>query len=232
MAVHNLHERRLLITAGPTWVRIDAVRHISNFSSGGTGLTIARAAATRGADVVLLLGPTLVSPTDEDRERFRIQPFVTFDDLHAAVRAHVSSHAYDALIHLAAVSDYRPVSEERGKLPSGEEELVIRMRPTPKIVDEVKPLDPELLLVKFKLEVARTADELLRIAEQSRARSGAELVVANDLSHKDGEAHRAFILDESGVLARTETGTELAERLLDEVARRLRGRPSRKQAGG
>lgn len=232
MPSHSLTGRRLLITAGPTWVRLDAVRHISNFSSGGTGLTLARAAAARGADVTLLLGPALVSPTDEDRERLRIQPFVTFDDLHAAVRSHVGSHAYDTLIHLAAVSDYRPVSEELGKLPSGEEELVIRLRPTPKIVDEVKPLDPELLLVKFKLEVARTEEELLRIAEQSRARSAADLVVGNDLSHKAGPTHRAFILDESGLLARVETGPELAERLLDAVAQRLAGRPPRKQPGG
>lgn len=212
------------MTAGPTWVRIDAVRHISNLSSGRTGLLIARLAADRGAAVTVLLGPGRALPSREDRERMRIVDLVSFDDLHAAVREHVGSRGYDAMIHSAAVSDYRPVSEERGKLPSGEEELVLRLRPTPKIVDEVKELDPSILLVKFKLEVGRSEEELRRIARESRARSRAELIVANDLEMMSPDRHRAYLLDESGVLAQVDTTADLAARLLDEVAARLRDR--------
>lgn len=225
MTATALPGRRVLITAGPTWVRIDAVRHVSNVSSGGTGLALAREAARRGAEVLLLLGPGQVCPTAADRAAFRIQPFITFDDLHAAVREQLTAHRFEVLIHAAAVSDYRPVAEERGKLSSGEEELVLRMRPTPKIVDEVKELAPEILLVKFKLEVARSETDLLAIAERSRARSGAELIVANDLDRKGAGKHRAYLLDAGGVLARTETTEALAERLLDEVGRRLTRRP-------
>jgi phosphopantothenoylcysteine decarboxylase/phosphopantothenate--cysteine ligase len=217
----SLAGRRALVTAGPTWVRIDAVRHLSNLSSGRTGLEIARAAAARDAEVTVLLGPGRALPTAEDRERLRIVDLVTFDDLHSAVREHVGSRRFDLLVHCAAVSDYRPVSEERGKLPSGEEELVLRLRPTPKIVDEVRRLDPSIFLVKFKLEAGRSEAELLRIAAESRARSDADLIVANDLEMMSPDRHRAYLLDRSGLVARVETTAELAGRLLDEAAARL-----------
>lgn len=220
-----LQGRKILVTAGPTWVRIDAVRHIGNFSTGRTGLEIARAAAARGAEVTLLLGPGRCAPTRADRAAMRIQEIVTFDDLHEAVREHVGSRRCQAMIHTAAVSDFRPVSEERGKLPSGIEELVIRLRPTPKIIDEVKELDPEILLVKFKLEVDRSESELEAIAAASRARSRAELIVANDLSQLGPTRRPALIMDERGVAARVDTTQDLASRLLDEVQRRLRSRP-------
>ena len=223
MDAPSLTGRRLLVTAGPTWVRIDAVRHIGNMSSGRTGLLIARTAAARGAAVTLLMGPGRALPTAADRAAMRVVDLVTYDDLRAAVRAEVGGGAYDAMIHTAAVSDFRPLSEEKGKLPSGEEELVIRLRSTPKIVDEVKPLDPSILLVKFKLEVGRTEAELLQIAAESRARSDAELVVANDLTSISGEGHAAYLLDASGLLARTATTEELADRLLREVAARCGG---------
>jgi phosphopantothenoylcysteine synthetase/decarboxylase len=215
-----LNDRRILVTAGPTWVPIDAVRHIGNFSSGRTGLEIARAAAARGAGVTLLMGPGRVCLTDDDRAAMRVVDLITFDDMHAAVREQVGSRSYDTMIHTAAVSDFRPVSEERGKLSSGLEELVIRLRPTPKIVDEVKELDPGILLVKFKLEVDRSPGELEAIARASRERSRAELIVANDLSALAPGRHPALIMDETGVLHRVENTAELAARLLDEIERR------------
>lgn len=212
----------ILITAGPTWVRIDPVRHIGNFSSGKTGLAIAAAAAERGAEVTLLLGPVQVSTYGVENERLRIVPFVTFDELHALVRRELSTGRYDAMIHAAAVSDYRPISEATVKLPSGEDELVLRLRPTPKIVDEVKSLAPDTLLVKFKLEVSRSVEELHAIARASAARSHADLVVANDLSEYHGAQHVAYILDSEQVLGRTETTAELADVLLQVLGERLR----------
>src|SRR5687767_85035 len=110
----SLKDRRILITAGPTWVKIDAVRHIGNFSSGRTGLLIARAAVRRGAAVTLLMGPGRACPSREDRAAMRVVDVVSFDDMLRSVREHVGSRKYDAMIHTAAVSDFRPVSEERG----------------------------------------------------------------------------------------------------------------------
>lgn len=223
----SLNDRRILVTAGPTWVPIDAVRHLGNFSTGRTGLIIARRAAEMGAEVTLLLGPGRVCPTDADRTNLRIIDIVTFDDLYRAVRDMLPEGRFDALIHTAAVSDFQPVDVHPGKLPSGEEELVIRLRPTPKIVDEVRGLDPDIVLVKFKLEVGRTDEELLEIAAQSRRRSDADLIVANDLARMSPQRHPAVILDREGIAARVETTEELADRLLTEVGRLLSGRAVR-----
>lgn len=217
----SLSGQRVLVTAGPTWCPIDAVRHLANLSSGGTGLTIARALAAAGAETTLLLGPGRVLPTEADRSALRILDFVTFDDLHAAVREQVGSHGYDAMVHTAAVSDYRLKEENVGKLSSEAEELVLRLVRTPKIVDEVKALDPKILLVKFKLEVGRTEAELLEIGARSRERSGAELLVANDLTGKTGALHAAHLLDADGIVERVETTAALAGLLVRVLAERL-----------
>jgi phosphopantothenoylcysteine synthetase/decarboxylase len=222
----SLSDRRILVTAGPTWVRIDAVRHIGNLSSGRTGLVIARALSDAGAHVLLLFGPGRTLLTAEDRRRMHVEEFITFDELHVAVRRHVGSGGFDAMIHAAAVSDYRPVSEEVGKLPSGERELVLRLRPTPKIVDEVRGLDSGILLIKFKLEVGRSPEELMRIAAESRERSDADLVVANDLSAMDPRRHPAYILDRSGLVNTVGTTDELAQALVNELSRRLQCGPA------
>ncbi len=216
-----LRGRRVLITAGPTWVRIDAVRHISNFSSGRTGITLATTFARAGAEVTLLLGPVQVPAEELRASGIRVLPFVTFDDLHGLVREQLRTGAFHAMLHAAAVSDYRPISEVATKLPSGDEELILRLRPTPKIVDEIKDLAADLVLVKFKLEVARTQEELFGIARSSASRSRADLVVANDLSEYHDGRHRAFVLDSENVLAECETTQGLADSLVTLLTERL-----------
>jgi phosphopantothenoylcysteine decarboxylase/phosphopantothenate--cysteine ligase len=221
----SLGGRRILITAGPTRIPIDPVRYISNVSSGGTGLRIAAEAAEAGAEVTLLMGPGTVQPVD--KPRLRVVRFVTFDDLHREVRDHVGSRSYDVLVHAAAVSDYRVADSQAGKIPSGEAELLLRLVPTPKIVDEVRGLDPEITLVKFKLEVGRTESELLEIARRSGARSDADFVVANDLATITETAHPAWILDRTALLAAVSTNRELAGRLIQVLSDHLQARPPR-----
>src|SRR4051812_12106116 len=146
-----MNERRLLITAGPTWVPIDSVRHLANFSSGRMGATLARAAAAAGGSVTLLYGPGRHRLSDEDRGRMEVVDFTTFDELHGLVRERVGSRGYAGMIHAAAVSDYLPAERFEGKIDSGAAELVIRLVRAPKIADEIKRLDPEIVLTVFKL---------------------------------------------------------------------------------
>src|SRR5207302_9870777 len=110
-----------------------------------------------------------------------------------------------------------------GKITSGQSELVLRLVPTPKIVDEVKPLAPDIVLVKFKLEVERTREELIAIATASRERSQADLIVANDQDQLTADRHPALLLDAGGLLAEVETQDELAAALLDLLAGRFGG---------
>lgn len=217
----SLQGRRILVTAGPTWVRIDAVRHLGNVSSGRTGLQIARTLVDRGAEVTLLFGPGRALTTLPDERSMAIRPFETFSDLYGLVKKHVGSGGYDAMVHSAAVSDYEPVEVSAGKLSSEAEELVIRLRRTPKIVDEVKELNRGIFLVKFKLEVGKSEKELIHIARESALRSRADLVVANDLIGLGEGRHAALILAGDDVVARCETNEELAEKLADQLALRL-----------
>jgi phosphopantothenoylcysteine decarboxylase/phosphopantothenate--cysteine ligase len=221
----SLEGRRVLVTAGPTRVPIDAVRHIGNVSSGRTGLQIARAVASAGAEVALLMGAGTVPVADTPG--LRLERFVTFDDLHVAMRRHVGSEAYDAVIHAAAVSDYQLAEIVGGKISSSEPELVLRLRPTPKIVDEVRGLDPHIVLVKFKLEVGLSEAELLEVARRSGTRSDADLVVANDLELVTEREHHAWILNRSGLAARVHTTEELAIQLIAQLSELLGNRPFR-----
>jgi len=221
----DLSGLRVLVTAGPTWVPIDAVRHLSNFSTGGTGLHLARAFAVAGAEVTLLHGPGRARPAAEDRDRMEVVDFVTFEELHELVRARVGSREYEALIHVAAVSDYRPAAVAVEKRASGQREWLLRLTPTPKIVDEVKRLDPNIFLVKFKLEAGRTPEKLIEIGRESRARSAADLLVANDLRLLTPERHPAWILDAAGLIAAVQTRDELAAELIRLLAARATRRP-------
>jgi phosphopantothenoylcysteine decarboxylase / phosphopantothenate---cysteine ligase len=212
--------RRLLVTAGPTWAPIDAVRHLANFSSGRMGATLARAAAAAGWAVTLLYGPGRHPLSPEDRQRMEVLDFITFEELHGLVQERVRSQAYAGMIHAAAVSDYLPADRIVGKMDSGASELFIRLVRAPKIIEEIKQLDPPIVLAAFKLTSGQTREEMLRAAQALMQRSGADLVVANDQETLSQERHPTVLLNESGTLAEAETPEALADPLLAAIASR------------
>lgn len=214
--------RRLLVTAGPTWVPIDVVRHLANFSTGRMGATLARAAAAAGWEVTLLFGPGCHPLTSGDEQQMEVVRFTTFGDLQALMQARIGSRRFAGLIHTAAVADYHPAAPAPGKLDSNAGELVLRLLRTPKLIDAVKSLDPEIVLAAFKLTASLPREEMMQVAHALRRRCGAELVVANDLATFAPDRHPALLLDETGILAEAETPEALAPPLLAEIARRAR----------
>jgi phosphopantothenoylcysteine decarboxylase / phosphopantothenate---cysteine ligase len=214
--------RRLLVTAGPTWAPIDAVRHLANFSSGRMGATLARAAASAGWRVTLLYGPGRHSLSAEDRQRMEVVDFTTFEQLHALVHERIGSQMYAGVIHAAAVSDYLPAERVEGKIDSGAEEMVIRLVRAPKIVEQIKRLDPEIVLAAFKLTSGQTPEAMIQTAQALRHRSGAELVIANDQTTLSPDSHPTLLLDETGVLAEAGTPEALAGPLLAAISARAR----------
>ncbi|MFQ3649560.1 MAG: phosphopantothenoylcysteine decarboxylase, partial [Gemmataceae bacterium] len=189
---------KLLITAGNTQARIDAVRCLTNIFTGRTGASIAREAVARGHRVTLLTSHPETAP--------ELDPigYTTFEELHDLMAQQVP--LAEAVIHSAAVSDYlcagvyaleqpdafdpqtlqwqpsRLLDRAAGKVKSDEPELWLRLVRAPKLVDRVRSQwGFGGLLVKFKLEVGCTNQELLRIAERSRLQSQADLMVANTL---------------------------------------------------
>ncbi|MCP4136842.1 MAG: hypothetical protein GY754_38080, partial [bacterium] len=146
-----------------------------------------------GADVTLLMGPgraRLAEPT----ERFNIIKFKYYEEILSLVKEHVGAKKHEIMIHSAAVADYTPVETGAGKIKSGKDELVITLKPTIKIVDLIKEIDPSLFLVKFKLEVDLPEEKLIDIAYNSMLHSKADLIVANDFTTVSNN-HKAFIID-------------------------------------
>jgi len=216
--MNTLENRKILITAGPTWVPIDSVRVITNIFKGTLGLIISEEAARRGAKVTLLLGPTSIYLPSKTSPSFKIIRFKFFNDLYELMKQEISSRDYDVVIHSAAVADYVPTECHDGKIKSGQKDLVIKLKPTVKIVDQVKKWDSEVFLVKFKVESNVGKEELVRRSYQSMLASNADLIVANELEDIGERRHKALIIDLNRKLVSSETKEEIAKNLLDIIA--------------
>jgi len=221
-----LTTRRILVTSGPTRGPIDAVRYISNCSSGRLGCRIAEEALRRGAEVVLVTGPGSGRPehgelTEDERTRLRVLPVETVNDLIETLRAEMDANPPDAVVHAMAVLDYVPESPGETKTPSGREGWTIRLVRTPKVIKRIREWAPDACLVQFKLEVGLAEQQLRAAALESLRRNESDLVVANDLDRIRDEVHPALILDPAGeVLGRPGTKTEIATTLCDLLAAR------------
>jgi phosphopantothenoylcysteine decarboxylase/phosphopantothenate--cysteine ligase len=172
----------LLITAGPTREPIDAVRFLSNRSSGKLGLALADAALASGHRVTLLLGPI---ESGDPPAGCTIARFESTEQLQALLSEHFPG--CDAVIMAAAVADYRPVSVHEGKLPRGEahHRQTLELEPTPDLVQGLaadKRADQRV--VAFALE---TADQLEDRARAKLERKGVDALVANALATMGSE---------------------------------------------
>jgi len=206
----TLNNKRILITAGPTWVPMDSVRVISNIASGETGILLAEKLSKEQAKVTLVLGP--VERRGIDR-RIRLVKFRFFEELKARLKKELSSKKYDIIIHSAAVSDFRPERPVKGKFNSGKV-YELRLIPLAKIVTEIRRRAPEAKLVLFKLESGISDNLLLRRAEAALADAGGDLVVANRLIPR----YKAYLLDEKKIYFQAASKEKLAQALVKRLA--------------
>ena len=172
----NLKVKRVLITAGPTWVPIDAVRVISNTASGATGILLAKDLARQGAKVTLMLGPVKVGCQDK---AIKVINFKFFNELSSLLKNELKKKHYDTVIHSAAVADYGPEKSSRKKISSGLKSLRLKLKATPKIIDSLRKISPRSFLIGFKFEPGLKGDKLVEKARPLIKRAGLDLVVAN-----------------------------------------------------
>lgn len=176
--------RPVLVTAGATRNPIDAMRYITAHSSGRTGGRIAAALAEAGLDVTLLGSPEawlrLQAELPQAARRVACQEYGSTFDLLARMEQWLLARPDAVVVHAAAVGDYAIFDRNTGKIPSGAPELVLRLRPTPKILDRVRGWAPGCHLVSFKAAAPETDEpELEQIARAQLQRSGSDLVFAN-----------------------------------------------------
>ncbi len=214
---------RIFITAGNTQAPIDKVRCITNIFTGRTGAAIALEAYRRGHSVTLATShPEVIDQTNLDPERWQCCAYRTFNDLEDLMIATIAFARQDAVVHCAAVSDYlcdgiyasaagTLLDRSAGKVKSDAPELWLRLVRAPKLVDKIRgDWDFRGLLVKFKLEVGISENELRAIAEKSRQQSAADWMVANTL---EGAADWALLGNDHGY--KKVPRAELAGALLD-----------------
>lgn len=211
----KLAKKKILITAGPTWVPIDRVRVISNIASGKTGLLLARRAKKLGADVTLLMGPAenLIS-----NNCIKVKPFKYFDDFKNLFTKEINKN-YSVLIHSAAVSDYQPRKSSTDKIKSDLKRLSLDLVLTPKLADRVKKINPEIFLVLFKLELNVSKSTLIGRAFRLLKNTGSDLVVANTFKDKN---YQAYIVDKNRkIIGQAQNKNELTRLLIRRIEERI-----------
>lgn len=209
--VYRLRNKKILITAGPTWVPIDNVRVISNVASGETGILLAKGAIKAGAKVTLLLGPVNDCSLPK---AIKVIRFKFFDELMDNLNKELRSKKYDVLIHSAAVADYRSSVNFKRKISSGLKNLTLKLTPTPKLIDKVKKIDPSLFLVGFKFKPQAQKEKLIAEARGLIKHSGADLVVANTIF---GKRYSAYIVNRKEMKNAVNSRAKLAKALIDEI---------------
>lgn len=190
LGTQYLKNKRVLITAGPTWVPIDSVRVISNIATGKTGILLAEELQRLGAKVTLLLGPVETCCLSKN---IRLIHFKFFEELKNIIIKELRSKKYDVFIHSAAVSDYRPLRVDSQKVKSGKKIWQINLVPTLKIIDLIGKFKPSLLLVGFKFEPQARKKALIAETKNLIKRAKIDLAVANTVDDKS--RYRAYIIN-------------------------------------
>lgn len=211
----NLRNKRILITAGPTWVPIDGVRVISNIATGKTGILLAEKLQHLGVKVTLLLGPVEACCLNKQIKLIR---FNFFDELKDKLITELKSGEYDILIHSAAVSDYRPLKVYSRKIKSAIKKWTLDLIPTEKIIDLIKNIDRSLFTVGFKFEPEAQKNSLIKEAKALLCRSNLDLAVANTVVNKK---YRAFIIDGNQIYGPLLSKEVLADKLIRVVRENL-----------
>ena len=189
----DLAGERLLVTSGPTREPIDPVRYLSNRSSGKMGHAITTAALRRGAAVILISGPTALTPPPGAT----FVPVQTAEEMREAALQHLA--AATVVIKAAAVADYRVANPAGQKIKSKKDEgLTLDLVPNPDILRELAARKGRTFLVGFAAET----HDVRRHAQAKLAAKGIDLLVANDVSRQgigfEADDNQVVLLDRWG----------------------------------
>ena len=206
---------KILITAGATWVRLDAVRILTNHFSGATGLYLAKDLKKKGHSVTLLVNPHCLEPI-KGLKYFHYHYFAEFKD---KVIKLLKNRKYDVIIHTAAVSDYKLKTVYKGKISSGRKSLSLKLIPTEKIINKIRRLAKKAILVQFKLEAKNKG--IINKAYQSLKANKSDFVVANSLEDIS-KSYKAWLIDNKKKAFKIGSKKALADALNRIIMKRLR----------
>ncbi len=215
--------RRLLISAGPTQEAIDPVRFISNRSSGKMGYALAQAAQARGAEVLLVSGPTALRPP----AGIEFCAVTTAEEMRKAIMTRFAWS--DTVIMAAAVADFRPAQPSAQKLKKQQHPVTnLKLEPTDDILSELGARRTRQVVVGFAAET----EDLLAHAREKLQAKGVDLLVANDVtaagSGFGSDTNRVVLLNRDGDVTELPLlpKRDVADHILDRILALQTGRRS------
>jgi len=189
-----LKNKKVLITAGPTIEQIDPIRAITNQSSGKTGVSLASELISAGSKVTFIYGPG----NEKAPKGAKIINVVSSKEMHSAVKSELKKK-FDIVIMAAAVADYVPTIQSKNKIKSSKSSMNISLKKAPKIIDQIKKYQNDVLLVGFKAETNVTKDQLIKSAQKKLKESAADMIIANDIGSvrykKNPKNNQVIIVD-------------------------------------
>jgi phosphopantothenoylcysteine decarboxylase/phosphopantothenate--cysteine ligase len=211
----SLRGKRVLVTAGPTWEAMDPVRHLTNPSSGKMGYALARVARRRGADTVLISGPTaLIAPPGVRLVHIRSAREMYHEVMEVFPEV-------DAVVMAAAVSDYRPKGKAAHKIKKAADAYTMELERNDDILWQLGQQKKDQVLVGFAAETENVAEH----ARKKLHEKNLDFIVANDL----GEPNSGFGSDTNGAIILWPDGAaellpiQHKEMLAEEIWDRLEG---------
>lgn len=213
----KLRDKKFLISAGGTYEEIDSVRGITNRSSGKMGLEIAKEAFILGADVTVVTGRMEVH-VPKVFKRVRVE---STEEMKGEIIKMLPEN--DVFVSAAAVSDFTVEKTSSGKANkiSSEEDLTLNLKLAPKILNLVKKINPKIFLVGFKAEYNVTEDELVFLARNRIKSSGADFIVANDVSVEGAgfgsDKNQVIIVDGDTFTVPLTSKTEIAQKIIAKI---------------
>ena len=197
--ISTLKNKKVLMTAGPTIEHIDPVRVITNQSTGKTGVSLASELISAGAKVTFVYGPGVEKPP----KGAKIINVSSSKEMHNAVKTELKKK-FDIVIMAAAVADYVPTNPIKNKIKSSKNKIKNSLKKVPKIIDQIKKYQKNVLLVGFKAETNLTKNQLIKSAQKKLKESSSDMIVANDIGSsrykKNPQNNQVIIVDSKKVV--------------------------------
>ena len=231
--------KNFIITAGGTSEKIDNVRKITNSSSGKLGMTLANhlLETTEDINIFYVCSKNSLKPNNKRAKVIEIEG--TYE-LKNTIENLLTNNKIDYFVHSMAVSDYttdyvtsiNKIKEsilksdnideafdnldviEGTKISSYENNLVVVLKPTPKIISIIKDISPSTFLVGFKLLDGVSKEHLIDVAQKLRDKNKCDLVVANDLSNIRNGKHISYIIDKENNIEESIGKDDIAKKLV------------------
>ena len=213
----DLKGKKILITAGPTREIIDPVRFISNYSTGKMGYSLAEAASARGAEVILISGPT----------NLRTPPGVKLIKINTALEMYDSVmdnfKEQNIIIKSASVSDYRPEAVSEHKIKKNKGNMNLTLVKNPDILYELGKIKGDRMLIGFAAE----SDNIVKNARDKMLGKNLDFIVANDITEEGAgfgtDTNIVTIVDIDGKIEKIEKSSkvDIAHRILDKAKQML-----------